>query len=244
MSLIRPNIRASFQPDHLGLFLRLLAERTGRSRESWEGQILEEGLDSALDHSEALPAIMGGGGISAVPSRLTFYVMVRHALLEAGLDDPLIADYVATLVAEFGEHGRAQRIARHDDRDYRYLVDLVAEMEGEDSEPRQFLLRAHLGNYSLWLSGLFPDYVAARVQRRGAPGFDYYDDLGSVGYRLASECELAGRYDLTSLYRDVADGFQVVRRALNRIADRWFFPMATPSVERLLRQVVDDFRIN
>lgn len=244
MSLICPNIRASFKPDDVGLFVRVLAERTGRSDESWEGQILDEGLDSVLDQPEALSAIMEGGGISAVPAKLTFYVMVRHALLEAGLDDVLIADYVATLVAEFGERGRANRIARHDDRDYRYLVDLVAEMEEENSERRQFLLRAHLGNYSLWLSGLFPDYVAARVERRGAPGFDYYDDVGSSGYRLASECDLADHYDLTTVYREVADGFQLVRRALNRISDRWFLPVATHPVERLLRQVADDFKIN
>ncbi len=81
--------------------------------------------------------------------------------------------------------------------------------------------------------------MVARVHRRGAPGFPYYEDLGATGFRLASECELAGRFDLADLYCDVADGFRVVRRALNRISDRYFFPACPTPVDRLLRQVSD-----
>jgi len=36
----------------------------------------------------------------------------------------------------------------------------------------------HLGNYSLWLAGLFPDYIAARRSRKGGPDLPYYDELG------------------------------------------------------------------
>ena len=166
--------------------------------------------------------------------------MVRHTLLDLGLPNPHIADYLAALLVEFMEGGRAYRIARYDDKTYRYVVDLVADIESENSESRQFLLRAHLGNFSLWISGLFPDYVIARVHRKGAPGIDYYEDLGATGFRMASQCEIAGRYDLDRIYRDVANEFGVVRRALNRFSDRFFFPVARSSVDRLLRQVSDD----
>jgi hypothetical protein len=146
---------------------------------------------------------------------------------------------VAALLLEFAVEGRANRIAVYDDATYRYLVDIVGDLEGESSERRQFLLRAHLGNYSLWLSGLFPDYVVARVQRRGAPGLLYYEDLGATGYQLASCCELADRHGLVGVYSQVASGFRAVRRALNRISDRYFFPISPPPIDRLLRQAVD-----
>ncbi len=242
--MILPRVRASFGANELRHLVPLLARRAGRPAELWERRAMEAGLDSLLDHPEAPAAIMEGGGLSAVPPRLAFYVMVRHALLDAGLEDPTIADYVASLLLEFGEGGRAFRIDRHDDRTYHYLVDLVAEIGEEDSDRRQFLLRAHLGNYSLWLSGLFPDYVVARVRRKGAPGLDYYEDLGSAGYRLASEHNLADRYDLSGVYRDVAERFRAVRRALNAVADRYFFPVTTSSIDRYLRRVIDGLGFN
>jgi hypothetical protein len=185
-----------------------------------------------------LPAVLERRGLGAAP-RLAFYVMVRHTLLESGLASARLADYLAALLIEFAAGGRAYRIARHDDSSYRSLVDLVGDIEAESSERRQFLLRAHLGNYSLWLSGMFPDYVIARVQRHGAPGLAYYEDLGATGFRLASRCDLAGQYALTDIYLEVADGFRAVRRALNTLSDRFFFPASPAPVERLLRQVVD-----
>ncbi len=68
--------------------------------------------------------------------------------------------------------------------------------------------------------------------------------MGSTGYLMASECELADRYELTRIYRDVATGFGAVRRALNRVSDRFFFPVSPAPIDRLLRQVVDDPQIN
>ena len=242
--MILPNVRVSFGSNEIGLLLRVLGKRTRRGRRAWEDRLAGEGLDSLLDHPETHAAIMEGEGLSTVSPKLAFYVMVRHTLLESGLDNPLIADYVAALLLEFTVGGRAFRIARHDDATYRYLIDLVAEIEGETSERRQFLLRAHLGDYSLWLSGLFPDYVVARVHRRGAPGLDYYEDLGATGFRLASECALAERYDLDDIYLEVADGFRAVRRALNRVSDRYFFPLSPPPVDRILRQAVDGAAFN
>jgi hypothetical protein len=199
-----------------------------------------EGMDSLLDRPELFSGVMQGGGVGTMSPRLAFYVMVRHTLLDSGLDDRNIADYIATLLVEFAVEGRAFRVARHDDKTYRYLVDLVSDLGEANSERRQFLLRAHLGNYSLWLSGLFPDYVAARVHRRGAPGLEYYDDVGAAGFHLASECDLAGRFDLAGTYRRMACEFRVVRRALNRFSDRSLFPRSGTPIDRLLRQVVDD----
>ncbi|UCF19326.1 MAG: hypothetical protein JSU87_15570 [Gemmatimonadota bacterium] len=237
--MIVPNVRASFGSGEIELLLRLLERETKRGRRYWERRLGVEGVDSLLDRPESFSGIMAGVGVSAMSPKLAFYIMVRHTLLDSGLDDRNIADYIATLLVEFAVEGRAFRIARYDDKTYQYLVDLVCDLEGENSERRQFLLRAHLGNYSLWLSGLFPDYVAARVRRRGAPGLNYYDDVGAAGYRLASECELAGRFDLAGTYRFMASEFRLVRRALNRFSDRFFFPKSTVPIERLLRQAVD-----
>jgi len=124
--MIIPNVRASFGKDEAELLIRALAERTRWSQRAWEDRLAEEGLDSLLDRPETLSAIVESGSLSTVSPKLTFYVMVRHTLLESGLDNPEIADYVAALLVEFAVNGRAYRIASYDDANYHYLVDLVA----------------------------------------------------------------------------------------------------------------------
>jgi hypothetical protein len=237
--VILPNTRASIGPGEIEVLLRLLAQGTGNGRRRWEDRLTMGGLDSLLDHPETFAAVWRCRRLGAIPAKLAFYVMVRHTLLESGLADPRVADYLAALLIEFASHGRAYRITRHDDKTYAYLVDLVTDLEAESSMRRQFLLHAHIGNYALWLSGLFPDHVVARVRRKAAPGLDYYESLGASGYLTASEFELAGRYELRDIFQQVASGFGGVRRVLNRISDRYFFPVSSSQIDRLLRQAVD-----
>ena len=107
---------------------------------------------------------------------------------------------------------------------------------------RGFLLAAHLGNFSLWMAGVFPDHITAREERRGGPGLRYYEELGMRGFRLAASHRLAEQLDLAGLYSRAAESFSAIRVALNRLSDRLLFPhVNTPG--RLLRQVGDEFRL-
>src|SRR2546422_4730907 len=135
------------------------------------------------------------------------------------------ADYLAALLLEFGDHGRHAKIRAVDDDSYHYLVDIVADLGDEDdSGERGLLLRAHLGNYSLWLAGLFPDYIAARRTRAGGPDLPHYDELGRQGYRLASEHRLAERFGVASIYPPPPPRLPALRQAFNRLDDPVFFP--------------------
>jgi hypothetical protein len=162
-------------------------------------------------------------------------VAVRHALRQAGVDDRELADYLAALLLEFGDHDRSARIGVGDDQVYRTLVDLVTDGDlADETGARGFLLRVHLGNYSLWLAGLFPDRVAAWRARAGGPDLPYYDALGRRGYDLAAQHPLARRHGMAALYQEAAARFPVLRLALNRLSDRVFFPdVHTP--DKLLR---------
>ena len=90
-------------------------------------------------------------------------------------------------------------------------------------------------------AGIFPDFITHRVQRRGAPPLSYYDQLGAAGFRMAAASDLALRHGLGDLFLSAADRFQDVRSALNSLSDTLFFPYSREAVERLLRQVSDDF---
>jgi hypothetical protein len=239
--MILPNVRASFGREEAGFLLGLTAGGDEGARRREEERLREEGIDAILDDPRTLNAVLASGGISTAPAPLVFYLLVRHALLEDGINNPVIADYLAALLLEFGRGDRARRPTDDaDGREYDYLADLVEAIESATGHDA-FLLRAHLGNFALWLSGLFPDYITARVERRGAPGIRYYEEMGATGYRLAADTVDAENWGLDHLYRTFADNFPALRIALNRIADRHLFPMRGDPIDRLLRQIADRF---
>ena len=234
--MILPNVRASFGPREMGFLVGALAGDSVRGRERVAARMADEGLDRLLDDPRTLDAVMGGG-ISAAPLELLCYLLVRRALLDCDIDDRTVSDYIAALLADFGRADRGVAEAKS----FTYLVDVLAEID-QSGATRAFELHAYLGEYSLWLSGVFPDRIVARVHRRGAPGLGYYQEMGIAGYRTAAECRQAGDLGLNQLYRQCADRFPELRVALNRVSDRYLFPTSAPGVDRLLRQVASEFR--
>jgi hypothetical protein len=237
--MILPSVRSSLGRNEAAFVVWLLTRGAEDERAHFEERVRDEGLDGILDDPRTLNAVMARRELSTARPELVFYLLVRHALLEDGLGDRVIADYIATLVLAFGRAGRAFRI-EDEETEFHHLVDIVA-ASADSRGRRAFLLRAHLGEYALWLSGLFPDHITARVRRRGAPGLDYYEQLGAQGYRLAARYSDAERHGLDRVYRDCADTFPALRVALNKVADRPLFPATGDRIERLLRQVADTF---
>jgi hypothetical protein len=235
--MILPNVRSSFGRSESAFLIWLLARGSEQGRARGEARLREEGFDSILDDPRTFNALMAGREFSSAPATLVFYLLVRHALLEDGITDRALADYIATLLHTFGDGHRAFR-PEETETEFRYLVDILAAAAEADGR-RAFMLRTHVGEFALWLSGLFPDHITARVQRRGAPGIRYYEELGSSGYRMAARFSDAERVGMDRLYAACAEAFPILRVALNRIADRHLFPATGDRIERLLRQVGD-----
>lgn len=240
--MIVPNVRASFGPAEIEFVSQLLKQVHGLDDAGAQNRIETHGFDAVLDDPRTLNALMSTGGISAAPASLVFYLLVRHSLLEDGLDDSALADYLAALLLDFGRRDRQHQVEDGDGESFYYLVDLIQALETASGR-RSFLLNAHLGNFALWLTGLFPDHIAARVQRRGSPGIGYYETVGAAGYRTAAESDDAEHLGLDDVLHSCAISFPALRLALNRIADRYLFQASGDPVERLLRQVADRFRI-
>jgi hypothetical protein len=233
--MILPTIRASFLRSDIQHLVGLLGRGDEEAMRQAESRVDQEGVDAVLDDPRVLNALLTDPNASA-PTNLVFYVMVRHALLEVGIDDRGTADYVASLLVAFGRGARAYRVSESTADEYHYLVDMVIKLAA--AEPREaFLLRSHLGNFSLWLSGLFPDYLDARMRRSGAPSIRYYERMGSAGYRLAAKSDEAKSLGLDRVLTEVAQQFGGVRVALNIMSDRHLWPTSGDPVGRLLREV-------
>lgn len=236
--MIVPCVRSRFGRREAALLVHLL-ERQGEDAAEWEGIVAERGIDPLLDHPGVARAILDETGVSRLPLPVVSYVLLRHGLLEAGVESRVLADYLASLFIQFGMMKRPYRIAEYDDREYHYLVDILAELS-ETRGRRAFLLRAHLGNLALWLSGFFPDWIETRMTRKGGPGLDYYDELGQTGFALAADDPHARRESLDGVFREAAGAFTPMRRALNGFSDRFLTPAPASPVDRLLRQVREE----
>lgn len=231
--MIKPNVRASFGRREAELLVALAGP-------GGEARLREQGLDTLLDDAAVLRGLVRGGRVSTAPAPLVFYVTVRHALLQREIHDRQLADYTAAVLLEFAMAGRAHRVDGGEGEPFYYLADILAALQQARGE-REFLLRVHLGNFALWLGGIFPDFVTSRVQRRGAPPLSYYDELGAAGFRMAAGSGLALRHGMGDVLVNAAERFRDVRGALNSLSDTLFFPYSRDAVERLLRQVSDDF---
>lgn len=233
--MIHANVRSRLQAHDLEVALAALAGASAARRRELEARLAQEGPDGLLDDPDLAERLLAMHTILA-PSELLFvYVVVRRYLCQGGVDDADLSDYLAAVVVDFGERDRARRITPHEDTTHDYLVDLLAELERTEGSRRLQLL-VHLGNYALWLAGIFPDRIASRQQLRGGPDVQYFDALGRRGYALASAHALAAGSGLESIWATAAERFPVLRGTLNHLSDRVFFP-GVFTADRVLREL-------
>lgn len=233
--MILPSIRSSFGREEAIQLADLLGHGDADAFASARTRLDESGIDVLLDDPRTLNALLTEDSVSVRPD-VIFYVLVRQALLEGGIDSRAVADYATSLVLHFGRERRAYQISEGGTEEYRYLVDLVLELESA-GERRTLLLTAHMGNFALWIAGLFPQHLNHRTQRRGAPPISYYDEMGANGFRMASGMEGANHLGLDEIFSDVAEHFRGVRVALNRVSDRHMWRGSGDPVSRVLREV-------
>ena len=238
--MIAATVRSQLTRADANLVISLLEHAGVASNAELEERLREGGFDALLDDPAVLSALMTMNLAMQASLSLFAYVVARHALLQTGEDDRELADYTASVLLHFGLRDRAWRVSEADDETYDTLVGLIGAVNGPDPR-RNFLVRAHLGNYALWLAGLFPDYVEHRRWERGGPDLEYYDEMGTRGFRLAAEHRLASEHGMKPLLNRAADRFPIMRVALNRVSDALLFPSVS-SPERIMRQVKDEAR--
>jgi hypothetical protein len=147
-----------------------------------------------------------------ISATLYYYIITRHIFLKHYIENSILAEYVSAIIEEFSIGTRAFKIARYDDDQYMYLADISKDIQTYKGD-RAFLLATHLGNYALWLSGLFPEHIHTKTM-----SMSYYDVMGCRGFRMASVHPCAERYGLTSVFENLIDNYSDIRIALNDLS--------------------------
>ncbi len=177
-----------------------------------------ETRDAVLDSPRLIRAILENAGQLAISSQFYFYVLARYVLQQAGINDRKLCDYVASLLETFSRMNGLQSPHLPPERGRQYISDMLIALTRASSE-QAFLLRAHVGNYSLFLSGIFHENTQRR-SLRGAPDLKFYEQVGRSNYQLVSSHATARRCELSDVFEELADRFREVRLALNDLTDR------------------------
>src|SRR6476659_2175488 len=99
--MILADTRHRLTRDDAQLAARLVARESGRELAAVEARLSDEGIDAVLD-DPALPGALLRLPQGAYASFTLFaYVMIRHALRQAGENDRGLADYVSAIVLHF-----------------------------------------------------------------------------------------------------------------------------------------------
>jgi hypothetical protein len=219
MRVIQANCRIQFTADDIDFILKILGRKKGEEALLTTLLTDSECRDLILDDERLYRALLEQQGCLRVSAHLYFYVLVRHVLRRAGLEDRNVADYVAEMLTEYSQQERTQCVVPGQPAPLRYFFEMLAALQTADDHTA-FSIRAHIGNHSLFLSGVFPEHILHRAERRGAPGLSYYEQLGRANYRAASTHRLAARYELASVFDTLAERFEPARRALNDLSER------------------------
>jgi hypothetical protein len=219
MKLIQPNCRIQFTPDDLDFIIRVLGHKTGDQEALIKLLGDDETRDLILDDELLFRNLMEHVGCLQVSNRFYFYIIVRHVLKSAGIADREVADYVAELLSEYSQLENTRCRVRGQTMPLDYFFEMLAALQTADDRT-SFMIRAHIGNHSLFLTGVFPQRIKYRAEQRGFPDLSYYEDLGRSSYRIASDHRLAAQYDLAPIYATLADQFRAAREALNDMSER------------------------
>ena len=216
--MIRANCRERFTASDFDFVVRALARSQTDHVSLVDLLSDQETRDAVLDNPRLIEAILSNAGHLQISSQFYFYVLARHVLRQAGINDRKLCDYVGSLLETFSRINRLQGPNVVDERGHQYISDMLIALTRATPE-QAFLLRAHVGNYSLFLSGIFHENTQRRSMR-GAPDLKFYEQVGRTNYQMLASHATARRCDLNDVYQELSDRFREVRLALNQLSEQ------------------------
>ena len=215
--MIRANCRERFTAADFDFVVRTLS-RSATDHVSLVDLLSDaDTRDSVLDNTRLVNAILSNAGNLHISSQFYFYVLARHVLQRAGIRDRKLCDYIGSLLETFSR-ASVLRAPHTADTVQHYISDMLIALQRVTPE-QAFLLRAHVGNYSLFVSGIFHENTQRR-SLRGGPDVKFYEQVGRASYQMVAGHATARRCELDDVFEGLADRFHDVRCALNQLSDQ------------------------
>ena len=144
--------------------------------------------------------------------------------------DPPVTGYITNLLTEFSRSDNVFKIRDRRGESVQAVVQLLYEAEvllNAGSFERERQVRQHIGDYTLFMMGLFPEYFQRLKTGKMVHHPDFLVDYVKVGkksYRIVSEFTSGDFREAALLFKKLSDNFELcilglgyVRQELNRL---------------------------
>lgn len=137
------------------------------------------------------------------------------------LNDDALVHYLVDMLSEFVQtHNVYQLPIEGDDDEYRYIVDML-KTAVDSGRSETFQIYCHIGNYTLFLTGVFPEWIRYRHEYKNRPmNLDSYTNYGKTYYERAANHSLADRQQLRPVLKKLSMGYDPVRTMINFMFQR------------------------
>jgi hypothetical protein len=124
-----------------------------------------------------------------------FQQMVRNSYAgKLGMHDVEINRYVARLLCEFSESDKLYRVRDENGRPLQSLEEMVRAADPVHGTASSFdaerAVRKHIGDYALFVSGMYPESMDPHRRRHGQQSFEELVRTGKESYYIVSQFDL------------------------------------------------------
>lgn len=181
-----------------------------------------DAMREMLDLKEVLRGILESPSALRVSPDFYFYVLVRHAFKQGGINDPDVADYVSSVLAKrigIQVDDLLQNVASG----YTHVSDFMAIISPAQGRMK-FHLQVAAGNQFMVLTGLFPSFIEKRNVRSGAPDLAFYESFAKRAFQSAADSPHSRHGKIPRrLLGTLAEVMPDARLLLNRVAEEFVF---------------------
>ncbi|MES2307322.1 MAG: hypothetical protein V4507_00530 [Verrucomicrobiota bacterium] len=211
--------RMPFTADDLSFLSQVLGKVSGKPVAVDSLIQDEQTLEFLLDLPAVKDTLLDDTGCLRVSPRFYFYILIRDVLQRGKIKSREICHYLAEILEGFSKTSSLVHSGAQGTSNFAYLSDLMIALQ-KLPPAQSYQLRVHLGNYSLFMTGIFHERLEFQSKRHGAPGLRFYESIGQSAYRIASENHYAKSEKMDHLLHDLSDGFHEVRVALNQLTEK------------------------
>jgi hypothetical protein len=151
-----------------------------------------------------------------------FNHIVERNYEEVGIRQPEVHAYVATLLIEFCEVENLYKIKNADGRPLADMGEMLLESDPiygpAPSFDRERQVRKHIGDYSLFFSGMFPESINHhRLRKYRLEGLLDFVKAGKESYYIVSKFEHFEYAKVAPLFRRMSQEFERLVYGLNQV---------------------------